>query len=64
MVSESALLLLPHNKAKLTTLGRRGGLLTPTTAFGESLGEALVKTGRMTLSSEEVWEHKGKDRNE
>lgn len=56
MVSECALLLLPSNRHKLTNLGRQGGLLTPVTAFGSSLGEALVKTSRIGLSSEEVWE--------
>ncbi|KAG8791765.1 hypothetical protein FRC12_008186 [Ceratobasidium sp. 428] len=50
MIFESALLLLDSNN--LTPIGREGGILTPTTAFGDRLAKALVDTGKFETSSE------------
>lgn len=52
MISESALLLL--DKENLTELGKEGGILTPSTAFGGRLAEALEATGRFTVRIEDV----------
>ncbi|KAF8599929.1 NAD(P)-binding protein [Ceratobasidium sp. AG-I] len=52
MVSESALLLL--DRENLTELGKEGGILTPSTAFGGRLAEALEATGRFTVRIENV----------
>ncbi|KAG8713727.1 hypothetical protein FRC09_018399 [Ceratobasidium sp. 395] len=50
MIFESALLLLdPDN---LRPIGREGGILTPTSAFGDRLAKALVDTGKFETSSE------------
>ncbi|KAG9114244.1 hypothetical protein FRC07_007678 [Ceratobasidium sp. 392] len=50
MVAECALLLL--DTSKLTPLAREGGILTPTTAFGDELVKALEGTGKFHSSSE------------
>jgi len=52
MISESALLLL--DRENLTELGKEGGILTPSTAFGDRLAEALEATGRFTIRIEDV----------
>ncbi|KAG9103210.1 hypothetical protein FRC07_010061 [Ceratobasidium sp. 392] len=50
MIFESALLLFdPKN---LTPMGREGGILTPSTAFGDRLAKALEDTGKFETSSE------------
>lgn len=52
MISESALLLLAVDK--LPPLARRGGILTPMTAFGDLLIERLQATGRFEFTSEVI----------
>lgn len=52
MISESALLLL--SVEKLPPLARRGGILTPMTAFGDALIERLQSTGRFEFDSNVV----------
>lgn len=54
MVSESAIALLPANRAKLTQLAREGGILTPVTAFGATLTDRLIASGKFEISSEEL----------
>lgn len=54
MVSEGAIALLPSNRSKLTALGRAGGLLTPMSAFGNTITERLVATGKFDIVSEEL----------
>lgn len=54
MVSEGAIALLPSNRSKLTALGRAGGLLTPMSAFGSTITERLVATGKFDIVSEEL----------
>lgn len=54
MVSESALCLLPANRDKLTSLGREGGLLTPMSAFGSTIMDRLVATGKFEISTGEL----------
>ncbi|CAE6527026.1 unnamed protein product [Rhizoctonia solani] len=50
MIVESALLLLdPEN---LTELGRQGGILTPSVAYGDALVRALEKSGRFKVGVE------------
>jgi len=49
MIVESALMLL--DSSNLTPLGRQGGILTPTTAFGDNLAKALEATGQFETSS-------------
>lgn len=53
MISESALSILLDGD-KLPLLGRRGGVLTPTTALGDVLIGRLGDTGRFTFSSEVI----------
>ncbi|KAF9012631.1 Saccharopine dehydrogenase-domain-containing protein [Cyathus striatus] len=60
MVSESALALALDGTDKLTEFARRGGVLTPVTAFGDRLVERLGKTGRFEFASSVVGE-KDKD---
>ncbi|KAG9114243.1 hypothetical protein FRC07_007677 [Ceratobasidium sp. 392] len=50
MIFESALLLL--DSKNLTPIGREGGILTPSTAFGDKLARALEDTGKFETSSE------------
>ncbi|KAG9076176.1 hypothetical protein FS749_012081 [Ceratobasidium sp. UAMH 11750] len=50
MVAECAILLL--DESNLTSLGREGGILTATTAFGDRLAPALEATGKFETSSE------------
>ncbi|KAG9121546.1 hypothetical protein FRC07_002445 [Ceratobasidium sp. 392] len=50
MIFESALLLL--DSKNLTPMGREGGILTPSTAFGDKLARALEDTGKFETSSE------------
>ncbi|QRV84407.1 hypothetical protein RhiJN_12423 [Ceratobasidium sp. AG-Ba] len=47
---ECAILLLDHSN--LTPVAREGGILTPTTAFGDKLAHALVATGKFEIGSE------------
>ena len=54
MVSECALCLLTANRDKLTFLGREGGILTPMSAFGSTILERLVATGKLEISSGEL----------
>ena len=54
MVSESALCLLPANRDGLSRLGREGGILTPMSAFGSTLLDRLVATGKFEISSGEL----------
>ena len=54
MVSESALCLLPANRDKLTRLGREGGILTPMSAFGSTILDRLLVTGKFEISSGEL----------
>lgn len=54
MVSEAAIALLPRNRSRLTALGRAGGILTPMSAFGNTITERLVATGKFEISSEEL----------
>ncbi|KAG8735274.1 hypothetical protein FRC10_010804 [Ceratobasidium sp. 414] len=49
MLVECALMLL--DTSTLTNLAREGGILTPTTAFGGKLGQALERTGKFQMSS-------------
>ncbi|QRV84405.1 hypothetical protein RhiJN_12421 [Ceratobasidium sp. AG-Ba] len=58
MIFESALLLLDPNN--LTPLGRQGGILTPSIAFGNRLVEALEATGRFEATSEIVGNEESK----
>lgn len=62
MICESALLLIPSAKPKerLTTIGKRGGILTSVTAFGDALVESLRTTGRFEFESRMVADKKQK----
>lgn len=53
MICESALLLVPAAKPKerLPAIGRRGGILTAMSAFGDRLVESLRSTGRFEFES-------------
>lgn len=51
MISECALALV-LNKDSLPPFGRRGGVLTPMTAFGDVLIQRLNDCGRIKISSE------------
>jgi len=51
MISESALALV-LNKDSLPPFGRRGGVLTPMTAFGDVLIQRLNACGRISIDSE------------
>lgn len=53
MVTECALALL-LSRHELPALGREGGVLTPTTAFGDVLVRRLEETGKFTIHSEVV----------
>ncbi|KAG9080162.1 hypothetical protein FRC06_007000 [Ceratobasidium sp. 370] len=58
MIFESALLLLDSNN--LTPMGREGGILTPATAFGDRLVQALEATGQFETSSEVLTDQESK----
>ncbi|CAE6334717.1 unnamed protein product [Rhizoctonia solani] len=59
MIAESALLLLdPEN---LTDVGKQGGLLTPSVAYGDALEKVLERTGRFKIGVE-VLDTKDKQR--
>ncbi|KAH8832228.1 Saccharopine dehydrogenase-domain-containing protein [Flagelloscypha sp. PMI_526] len=53
MISESALCFLGSREA-LPSMTKKGGFLTPMTAFGDILIERLKKTGRFEFKSERV----------
>ncbi|KAG8705693.1 hypothetical protein FRC11_008857 [Ceratobasidium sp. 423] len=56
MIVESALLLLdPEN---LTELGKQGGILTPSVAYGDALAQALERTGRFKIGVEVLEDRK------
>ncbi|KAH7335004.1 Saccharopine dehydrogenase-domain-containing protein [Rhizoctonia solani] len=56
MIVESALLLLdPEN---LSEIGREGGILTPSVAYGDALVKALEATGRFKFSVEVIEDRK------
>ena len=54
LVCESALALLPANRARLTKIGQAGGILTPMSALGSTLVERMEKIGRWKFTSEEI----------
>ncbi|QRV84388.1 hypothetical protein RhiJN_12404 [Ceratobasidium sp. AG-Ba] len=58
MVVECAILLL--DPSNLTPLGRQGGILTATTAFGDKLAPALEGTGRIETQSAVLVEQESK----
>lgn len=51
MVSESALALV-HDREHLPPMGKRGGVLTPVTAFGDVLVQRLNACGRIKIENE------------
>ncbi|KAH7335003.1 Saccharopine dehydrogenase-domain-containing protein [Rhizoctonia solani] len=56
MIVESALLLLdPKN---LSEIGKEGGILTPSVAYGDALAKALEATGRFKFSVEVIEDRK------
>ncbi|KAG9092518.1 hypothetical protein FRC06_011892 [Ceratobasidium sp. 370] len=56
MLAECALVLLDTSTP--TWFAREGGFLTPTTAFGDKLVQALEATGKFQMSSEVLAESK------
>ena len=58
MVSECALALL-LNRDELPELGKRGGVLTPASAFGDVLVRRLEETGRFQFESGRLTERDG-----
>ncbi|KAG8734901.1 hypothetical protein FRC10_011225 [Ceratobasidium sp. 414] len=58
MIFESALLLL--DSKNLTPMGQEGGILTPATAFGDRLVQALEATGQFEASSEVLVDQESK----
>ncbi|KAJ7122643.1 Saccharopine dehydrogenase-domain-containing protein [Mycena crocata] len=54
MISEAALSLALAGPEALPVLGRRGGVLTPVTAFGDVYVERLAASGRITFESKVV----------
>ncbi|KAG8697430.1 hypothetical protein FRC08_006536, partial [Ceratobasidium sp. 394] len=58
MLFESALLLL--DSKNLTPMGQEGGILTPATAFGDRLAQALEATGQFETSSEVLADEESK----
>ncbi|KAG9092837.1 hypothetical protein FRC07_011578, partial [Ceratobasidium sp. 392] len=60
MVTECAILLL--DESNLTELGRKGGILTTTTAFGNRLAPALEATGKFETSSEVLVQEEARKR--
>ncbi|KAG8716505.1 hypothetical protein FRC09_015672 [Ceratobasidium sp. 395] len=60
MVTECAIMLM--DESNLTELGRQGGILTATTAFGDRLAPALEATGKFETSSEVLEQEEGRKR--
>ncbi|CAE6477947.1 unnamed protein product [Rhizoctonia solani] len=58
MIVESALLLLDPNN--FTEIGKEGGILTPSVAYGDALVKALEETGRFKFSVEVVEDRKAR----
>ncbi|KAG9075252.1 hypothetical protein FRC06_010190, partial [Ceratobasidium sp. 370] len=56
MLAECALVLL--DTSTLPRFAREGGILTPMTAFGDKLVQALEATGRFQMSAEVLAESK------
>ncbi|KAJ7496625.1 Saccharopine dehydrogenase-domain-containing protein [Mycena latifolia] len=54
LIAESALSLVLAAPGTLPALGRRGGVLTPTTAMGDVLVERLAASGRVTFETKVV----------
>jgi len=55
-LGEAALTLLPPSFDKLTSLAKRGGVLTPMSALGEPYIERLKKSGRINIESKIIRE--------
>ena len=53
MITECALAIF-LNRNELPSMGKEGGVLTPTTAFGDVLVRRLEETGKFEFHSEVV----------
>lgn len=51
MISECALALLPASYPSLTEMAHAGGVLTPSTAFGDVIVERLKRSGRIEIET-------------
>ncbi|KAJ7799990.1 Saccharopine dehydrogenase-domain-containing protein [Mycena olivaceomarginata] len=60
LISEAALSLALTPRDALPAIGRRGGVLTPSTALGDVLVDRLAASGRVTFESSVVRAREGK----